>query len=72
MSQADQPTTGILPTDVLAGLYAIGTGQVRHVYMGMCPDAIEGAHVRDEDCPACRTLMAVDEHLQKSGIDIPA
>lgn len=39
------------------GLEAIATGQIRHQYAGACPDLIEGATVRDEECPACQVLL---------------
>ncbi|SIQ99017.1 hypothetical protein [Aquipseudomonas alcaligenes] len=65
-----QPIT--LPADVLAGLYAVCSGQVLHVYMGLCPDALEGAEERDDECPACLAMMAADEALRAAGVKLPA
>lgn len=70
MSNPTQPPI-TLPTDVLAGLYAIGTGQVQHVFMGLCPDEVEGIKVRDDECPACRVLMAADKALAAAGDALP-
>jgi hypothetical protein len=50
--------------EILRQLRAIATGEVQHVYGGMCPDQIEGPDVRDEDCPACRVLLKADALLQ--------
>ncbi|MGY4838020.1 hypothetical protein [Burkholderia pyrrocinia] len=50
-------------TDVLQQLRAIATGELQHAYNGMCPDQVEGPAVRDEDCPACRALLAADALL---------
>jgi len=61
-----------LPADVLAGLYAIGTGQVLHAFMGLCPDQVEGDEVRDDECPACRLLIAADQALAAAGLALPA
>ncbi|KIL03153.1 hypothetical protein QX25_18365 (plasmid) [Stutzerimonas stutzeri] len=67
MSQ--QPASNLIqvPTEALKGLVSIATGHVRHVYMGMCPDQVEGPDVRDGDCPACQLLTRADGIL--SGLD---
>ena len=72
MSHEPKPQPITLPLDVLAGLYAVGTGQVHHVFNGLCPDQLEGPLVRDEDCPACRALMAVDGLLRSGSGSGPA
>lgn len=69
-TQAPQPIT--LPADVLAGLYAVCTGQVQHTFMGLCPDLVEGNQVRDDECPACRLLIAADQALAAAGHAHPA
>ena len=45
---------------IINDLIAVATGQVDHVYMGQCPDQIEGHEVRDPDCPACQAIMAAE------------
>jgi hypothetical protein len=50
--------------ELLTKLREIATGEARHVYNGMCPDEIEGPTVRDDECPACRVLLAADALLQ--------
>lgn len=67
---SNQPTL-TLPASVLAGLYAVGTGQLTHVFMGLCPDQVEGSLVRDDDCPACRALVAADQALAAAGFTLP-
>lgn len=57
--------------DTLTGLYAVATGQITHVNMGSCPDSLEGANVRDDDCPACQVLLAVDDELSEVGAALP-
>lgn len=52
-------------------LYAVSTGQIPHIYQGMCPDAVEGASSRDDECPACKILMKADEALAASGLANP-
>ncbi|MCV4061232.1 hypothetical protein OD781_08805 [Pseudomonas aeruginosa] len=49
-------------------LYHIATGQTPHVYNGMCPDALEGHAVRDDECPACKAIIRFEESLQAAGI----
>lgn len=38
--------------------HAVGT--TLHANAGMCPDFIEGPHVRDPDCKVCQALMVFD------------
>lgn len=56
--------------NTLSSLYAIATGQVQHVYNGLCPDGLEGPHVRDDECPACLLLIAADNECKESGFDV--
>lgn len=49
-------------------LTKIASGELRHVYNGLCPDPVEGYKVRDTECPACQVLMAAEQ--AKPGIDI--
>lgn len=60
MSQPPVPDMIQVSTEALTGLVSIATGQVQHVYMGMCPDQVEGPDVRDDACPACQLLMRTD------------
>lgn len=46
---------------VVRDLIAVASGQVEHVYLGQCPDQIEGHTTRDHDCPACRVLIAAEQ-----------
>jgi len=52
----------------LTGLYSVATGQLAHVNMGSCPDTLEGALIRDDECPACQSLMAADAELRESDV----
>lgn len=49
-----------LTCDLIRDLIAIATGQVEHIYLGQCPDQIEGHEARDHDCPACRAIIAAE------------
>ena len=44
-------------------LIRIGTGELAHLYAGVCPDAVAGRDSRDEHCPACRVLMEAEATL---------
>ncbi|MNJ72494.1 hypothetical protein D3C77_691510 [compost metagenome] len=59
-----------VPTSLaaLTGLYTVATGQLTHVNMGSYPDILEGALVRDDECPACQLLLAADAELRESGV----
>jgi len=39
------------------GLIKVGTGEIKHLRDGLCPDELEGHDARDPDCPACQVLM---------------
>ncbi|MEX6780375.1 hypothetical protein [Pseudomonas aeruginosa] len=52
-------------------LYHIATGQTPHAYNGMCPDALEGHAVRDDECPACKAILRFEEALHAAGIADP-
>lgn len=60
-----------IPDSVLAGLYAVSSGQVEHVFNGLCPDSVEGYEVRDDECPACIELIKADAALNRAGIPRP-
>jgi hypothetical protein len=34
------------------------TGTIEHLYLGGCPDSVEGPELRDPDCPACQWIDA--------------
>lgn len=38
-------------------LLDVATGRVRHDFLGLCPDSIEGPDSRDPQCPACKVLL---------------
>lgn len=50
--------------DHIEGLTLIATGQVMHLYRGMCPDGVEGTATRDPECPACKLLMPIGQPAQ--------
>ncbi|MBP3998290.1 hypothetical protein [Pseudomonas koreensis] len=56
----------------LEGLYAVATGQLTHVNNGSCPDILEGALIRDDECLACKMLDAVDIQMREAGVALPA
>lgn len=35
-------------------------GRVSHARQGSCPDEVSGHDVRDDECPVCQALMALD------------
>lgn len=43
---------------LIQDLVDVGSGKLRHAYMGSCPDALEGTATRDRTCVACRVLLA--------------
>ena len=42
-------------------LIRVGTGELAHLYAGVCPDAVAGRDSRDAQCPACRVLMEAEQ-----------
>lgn len=50
---------------ILENLIGAATGAIPHVYMGACPDALEGPDARDTECPACQAIMAAEQGLAK-------
>ena len=69
--QADETSNSAgLQTDMSLALALchVATGQTPHVYNGMCPDALEGHSVRDDECPACKAIMRFEESLKAAGI----
>jgi len=42
----------------------VATGRLDHLHDGLCPDVIEGFDVRDDECPACLALIALDAALK--------
>lgn len=41
-------------------LLDVATGEVQHIYAGLCPDAGGGSSSRDPECPACRAISAAE------------
>lgn len=37
-------------------LIAVATGEIHHIYNGLCPDSQTGPGSRDAECPACKIL----------------
>jgi len=44
--------------ELIQQLVDLGCGKLKHINLGLCPDAIEGHETRDEECPACQALVA--------------
>ena len=55
-ADANQSEIASIATD----LAKIATDEIRHLYMGACPDQVDGHHLRDDECPACQILMRYD------------
>lgn len=45
-------------------LIEVGTGNLRHLYRGQCPDPVAGHQTRDDECPACQVLAEADHLVQ--------
>ena len=58
------------PRQIIRDLVAVATGQVAHVYLGSCPDQLEGNDARDHDCPACRAIMTAERLLENDHAEI--
>lgn len=43
-------------------LQKAASGEVVHLYRGLCPDGVEGHDTRDPDCNVCRALMTMEAH----------
>lgn len=41
---------------ILDNLKKVGTREIPHLYLGMCPDETDGFDRRDPNCPACQIL----------------
>lgn len=41
----------------LKALIRVSTGELRHDFLGACPDEIEGFDARDSECDACLAIM---------------
>lgn len=41
-------------------LIAHAEGRVQHVHAGSCPSVLEGHDKRDDGCPVCQALMALE------------
>jgi hypothetical protein len=55
-------TESRLPARLLRDLHQVATGQVEHIYHGLCPDPLEGFDSREApgNCAACDILREVD------------
>lgn len=45
----------------LAELLKVSSGEIKHLYRGSCPDNLEGYGVRDDECPACKAMLAAEK-----------
>lgn len=48
-------------------LIAVATGEIAHIYNGLCPDSQTGANSRDDECPACQIIIAAEAESAKGG-----
>ena len=54
--------SGVETRHIIADLIAVGSGEIRHRYMGQYPDAVDGHQRRDKSCAACRVLLRAGRH----------
>jgi len=43
--------------EALRATIKVASNETRHVYMGLCPEELEGFDSRDEECDACKILI---------------
>jgi hypothetical protein len=53
--------------DAFIELLKVATNETRHVYMGLCPDELEGHNSRDPDCPACQAIANAEANSPAAG-----
>jgi len=53
----------------VAVLRAYAEGRINHVFNGQCPDEVGGHEVRDDDCPVCRAILALQQGETTERID---
>ena len=53
---------------VIDGLVKVGTGEMRHLFNGVCPD-MGGFDDRDPECPACQTLESAQDRSKLAARD---
>lgn len=63
MSLGIAMTTIQSPVEVLA---SFARGEIEHVNAGLCPDGIEGPLTRDNECPVCQALVALESAKAES------
>jgi len=49
------------PQEIIQALIDIGTGKIPHLYMGGCPDAVDGHDRRYKRCEACNILIEAEK-----------
>ncbi len=54
---------------LLRDLRDVGSGKIAHVYMGWCPNVVEGYATRHPECDACKVLLRADEALDGRILD---
>jgi hypothetical protein len=55
-------------SDAFIELLKVATNETRHVYMGLCPDELEGHNSRDPDCPACQAIANAEANSPAAGV----
>lgn len=48
--------TATVSAELWQQLINLGTGELKHLYRGICPDDVEGRDTRDDECEACIAL----------------
>lgn len=54
-----------ITTKMIKNLIDVGTGNIKHLYRGQCPDPVAGQKTRDDGCPACQALDTATKLIQK-------
>ena len=49
-----------LPRHARKTLIAHAEGRVQHIHAGSCPSELDGHDKRDDECPVCQALMALE------------
>lgn len=52
--------------ELMAEMALIASGEIYHIYNGLCPDPLEGFDSRDKLCPACDTLNKYKAYKEQS------
>lgn len=66
-STANEEGVGL--SQLVRGLIDVGSLKVAHIYMGQCPDSVDGPGLRDENCKACQILTMVDSFIANASVE---